>query len=260
MNPTPQDAKRLVILPSYNSGSQLARTARAVLERWSPVWVVLDGSTDASVKEIHALAAEHAGLRVFTLEQNQGKGGAALHAMRAALEAGFTHALIMDSDGQHPPEAVAPFMDLSAQNPGAMILGEPIFGPDAPPERVKGRRVGNWFTHLETLWGGVHDSLFGFRLYPLAEAVRIMNSIRTARRFDFDTELAVRLFWTGVQPINRPVPVTYPSDDKGGVTHFKYVRDNLLLAGTHTRLCLLLIPRLLRVWKLRRKWRNVTSS
>jgi hypothetical protein len=107
---------------------------------------------------------------------------------------------------------------------------------------------------LETLWGGVRDSLFGFRLYPLEPAVRIMESIRTARRFDFDTELAVRLFWDGVRPVNRPVPVVYPSRASGGVTHFKYLRDNLLLAGTHTRLCLMLIPRLWKVWKLRTQW------
>ena len=122
-----------------------------------------------------------------------------------------------------------------------MVLGVPVFGPDAPPERVKGRRIGNWFANLETLWGGVHDSLFGFRVYPLKPAVRIMESIRTARRFDFDTELVVRLFWAGVRPINQPVPVHYPPRVAGGVTHFKYLRDNLLLAGTHTRLCLLML-------------------
>ncbi len=75
MNPTPTDAERLVILPSYNSGPQLVRTARAVLERWSPVWVALDGSTDESVAEIQALAAEYAGLRVFALVENQSKRG-----------------------------------------------------------------------------------------------------------------------------------------------------------------------------------------
>ncbi len=260
MNSPPADARRLVILPSYNSGPQLVRTASAVLEHWSPVWVVLDGSTDDSVGEIQALAAEHPGLRVFVRSKNEGKGGATLHAMREAQSAGFAHALVMDADGQHPPEAISPFMELSQKNPGAMILGVPVFGPDAPAERVKGRRVGNWFTHLETLWGGVQDSLFGFRLYPLKESVRIMDAITTARRFDFDTELAVRLFWAGVQPVNRPVPVTYPPNEKGGVTHFKYVRDNLLLVGTHTRLCLLLLPRLLRVWNLRQKWKHVTSS
>ena len=256
----PPDSARLVILPSYNSGPLLTRTARAVLDVWQPVWVVLDGSTDASAAEITALACACDGLRVLRLEHNAGKGAAALHAMRKALAAGFSHALLMDADGQHPAGKVHEFMKLSARNPQAMILGEPVFGPDAPPERVKGRRIGNGFANFETLGGGIHDSLFGFRLYPLAPAVRIMESIRTARRFDFDTELAVRLFWAGVQPINRPVPVRYLPRENGGVTHFKYLRDNLLLAGTHLRLGLSLLPRLWSVWKLRQQWRRKPSQ
>lgn len=250
----PPDAARLVILPSYNSGPQLLRTVEAVLAVWSPVWVVLDGSTDGSADALTELVRRHNGVRVLSLAENQGKGGATLVAMREALRAGFDHALVMDADGQHPAGAVREFMALSQNHPGAMILGVPVFGPEAPPERVQGRKVGNGLAEMETLGGGIRDSLFGFRLYPLAPAVRIMEEICTARRFDFDTELAVRLFWDGVRPINRPVRVFYPPRENGGVTHFRYLRDNLLLAGTHVRLCLLLLPRLWRVWKLRQKW------
>lgn len=253
-SPALKEDNRLVILPSYNSGSLLVPTAKAALTEGWPVWVVLDGSTDESVSEITALEHEEPGLKVIRLEQNHGKGGACLIAMLEALAAGFSHALIMDSDGQHPANKISEFMELSYYKPEAMILGEPVFGAEAPQERVKGRRVGNWFAHLETLWGGINDSLFGFRLYPLAPAVRIMSVIQTARRFDFDTELAVRLFWAGVEPINKPVPVFYPPKKEGGVTHFRYLNDNLLLVGTHTRLIVLLFPRLLRVWQLRQRW------
>ncbi len=252
--PSLKGDNRLVILPSFNSGSLLVPTARAALAQSWPVWVVLDGSSDGSVAEITALEREESGLRVIRLEQNHGKGGACLIAMQEALAEGFSHALIMDSDGQHPSNKIAEFMEISHRKPDAMILGEPVFGAEAPPERVKGRQVGNWFAHLETFWGGINDSLFGFRLYPLAPAVRIMSAIRTARRFDFDTELAVRLFWAGVEPINRPVPVFYPPQQEGGVTHFRYLHDNLLLVRTHTRLIVLLFPRMLRVWQLRQRW------
>lgn len=252
--PSSPDSTRLVILPSYNSGSQLVRVVREVLKVWRPVWVVLDGSTDSSGDEAEALAVSEDGVRVMRLDRNVGKGGAVLAAMRGALAAGFRHAVVMDADGQHPAAAVPEFMEISTRFPEAMVLGVPVFGPEAPRERVHGRRVGNGFAELETLGGGVRDALFGFRLYPLEPTVRIMESIRTARRFDFDTELVVRLFWAGVRPINRAVAVFYPPRETGGVTHFRYLRDNLLLAGTHFRLCLLLLLRLWRVWKLRQLW------
>jgi len=257
-SPLPGGNSHLVIVPSYNSGPLLAKTVLAALEHWKPVWIVLDGCTDSSVVELRDLAQDHADLRLFILEQNQGKGAATLVAMQAALEAGYSHALVVDADGQHPADQIVRFMRISIEHPEAMILGVPIFGEDAPPERVKGRLFGNWFANLETLWGGVRDSLFGFRVYPLEPAVRIMKSITTARRFDFDTELVVRLFWAGVRPINEPVSVYYPPRAAGGVTHFKYLRDNLLLAGTHTRLCLLMLTRLWPVWRLRERWKHDT--
>jgi hypothetical protein len=58
------------------------------------------------------------------------------------------------------------------------------------------------------------------------------------RRFDFDPEAAVRLSWRGVRAVNLPAPVRYLSAAEGGVSHFRYLRDNALLTWMHTRLAL----------------------
>jgi len=223
---------------------------RAARQVWNPVWAVIDGSQDGSADEAENLGSD--GLRVLRLERNTGKGGAVLHALRTAHREGFTHALVMDADGQHPASSIRPFMELSDAHPEAMILGVPVFGPDAPAERVKGRMVGNFFATVETLGRGARDSLFGFRVYPVAPALKVLESTETGRRFDFDTVLAVRLTWAGVPAINRQVPVKYPAKSDGGVTHFRYVRDNLLLTGTHVRLFFGLLPRIPRLLKMQR--------
>ncbi len=250
MPPSPS-ATHLVLLPSYNSGAMLARVVEAVAARWLPVWVVVDASTDGSGESLEPILAAHPQVRRITLPVNAGKGGAVLAGLREAAAAGFTHALVMDADGQHDVGAVGPFLERSQREPGAMLLGEPVFGPDAPAERVEGRRIGNWWANLATLWGGIHDSLFGFRVYPIAPTLGILEAIRTARRFDFDTEIAVRLYWAGVRPVNLPVAVSYPPRAEGGVTHFHYLRDNLLLVGTHTRLFFGMLARLPRLVALR---------
>src|SRR5207302_393275 len=78
-------------------------------------------------------------------------------------------------------------------------------------ERVLWRKMSNFWVDLETLWRGVGDSLFGFRVYPIAPLVEIMRSSRWMRRFDFDAEAAVRLCWRGVRPSNIAGPVRYLS-------------------------------------------------
>ncbi|MFA7344435.1 MAG: glycosyltransferase family 2 protein [Terrimicrobiaceae bacterium] len=239
----------LVILPSFNSGTHLPRTMQAARQFCNPVWAVVDGSTDGSAEMARSLGGD--GYRVISLEKNSGKGGAVYAAFREAADAGFSHAIVMDADGQHAAEAIPRFLRLCEENPGHLIAGVPVFGPDAPTERVKGRRVGNFFACLETFWLGARDSLFGFRLYPLKPALAVLGSTTSGRRFDFDTVLAVRLLWAGVPVINVPVPVRYPPQAEGGVTHFRYVRDNLLLAGVHARLCLEMLPRIPRLLSLR---------
>ncbi|HUY82937.1 MAG TPA: glycosyltransferase family 2 protein [Steroidobacteraceae bacterium] len=227
---------RLVLIPSFDPGARVYDTVRAARERWNPVWVVIDGSTDGSAEGLTALAADDPGLRVLVLPRNGGKGAAVLHGLRAALTQGFTHALTMDSDGQHPADRIPAFMAASAAAPGAMILGRPLFDASAPALRVRGRRISNWFTNLETCWSGIDDSLFGFRVYPIAPLVEIMRSRRSMRRFDFDVEAAVRLCWRGVEPIGLDAPVRYYSPSQGGVSHFRYWRDNALLTRMHLRL------------------------
>ncbi|HXQ64767.1 MAG TPA: glycosyltransferase family 2 protein [Steroidobacteraceae bacterium] len=226
----------LVLIPSYNPGRKVFETVAEARRCWDPVWVVVDGSTDGTGAELARLAQGDPGLRVYIRPRNRGKGAAVLFGVRAALEQGFTHALTMDSDGQHAPARIAAFMAESRSHRDAMVLGEPVFGPDAPRLRVRGRRISNWWANLETLWAGIHDSLFGFRVYPLAPLERAMRWQPWMRRFDFDVEAVVRLCWRGVQPINLPAEVRYFRADEGGVSHFNYWRDNALLTWMHVRL------------------------
>jgi glycosyltransferase involved in cell wall biosynthesis len=237
-------ATHLVLIPSYNSGRLLLQTVSDARKRWNPVWVVVDGSTDRSELPVEALAAVDDAVRVLRLAQNRGKGAAVLHGLRTAETAGFTHALTMDSDGQHPAGHIPGFMALSQAEPRSMILGTPIFDADAPMLRVKGRRVSNWWANLETLWSGVDDSLFGFRVYPIAPLVAIMSRQPWMRRFDFDVEAVVRLCWKGVPPHSVGAPVRYLRADEGGVSHFNYLRDNALLTWMHLRLLIEFVVRL----------------
>ena len=248
-------ATHLVLIPSYNTGPQVYATVAAARAQWTPVWVVVDGSTDGTAEGLLERAAADPGLRVMVLPRNQGKGAAVLHGVEHAARAGFTHVLTMDSDGQHPAELIPAFMAASQARPDAMVLGRPVFDASAPLLRVRGRRVSNWWTNLETLGAGVADSLYGFRVYPVAGLAAVMRGQRWMRRFDFGTEAVVRLAWRGVKPLNLDAPVKYLRADEGGVSHFRYGRDNLLLSWMHTRLMVGFVLRLpLLLW---RRWRRL---
>lgn len=233
---TPISSTHLVLIPSYNPGHKVYDTVRDARTQWTPVWVVVDGSTDGTAQGLRAMAEQDSGLHVLVLPHNVGKGAAVLQGLDAAAALGFTHALTMDSDGQHPADLIPAFMAASAREPAAMVLGKPVFDASAPALRVNGRKVSNGWANLETLWAGIGDSLYGFRVYPIQPLRQVMQGQRWMRRFDFDPEAVVRMCWRGIPPINLPAPVKYFRADEGGVSHFNYLRDNLLLTWMHSRL------------------------
>ena len=242
----------LVLIPTYNTGGKVLQTVWEARRVWNPVWVVVDGSTDGTLDALNALASSDDGLRILSLPHNQGKGAAILHGQREARAADFTHVLTMDADGQHPEGKIHEFMEASVANPDAQILGTPVFDDTAPLERVYARRIVNWWANVDTLWAGIGDSLFGFRVYPVAPLLDIMESQPWMRRYDFDSEAAIRLCWRGINPINFAVPVKYFRPEEGGVSHFRYGRDNVILFCMHVRL---LIESLLRMpWLLGRRF------
>ena len=240
----------LVLIPSYNTGDKVYDTVRAAREQWAPVWVVVDGSTDGTGEGLRMMAEQDPQLRVMVLPHNHGKGAAVLQGLRVAVHEGYTHVLTMDSDGQHPPEKIPEFMQVSLANPDGLVLGRPVFDASAPLLRVRGRKVSNWWANFETLWQGIGDSLYGFRVYPAQMLLGVMENSYWMRHFDFDPEAAVRLCWCGARPINVDAPVKYFRAEEGGVSHFNYLRDNILLTGMHLRLFTGFIIRLpLLIWR-----------
>ena len=246
----------LVLLPTYNTGPRLAAVVRQVLHHWPHVLVVVDGSTDGSERPLLEQAGIDPALTVLVLPRNSGKGAAVLAGAQAAQARGFTHALVMDADGQHPAGSVVKFMDSSLRHPAALVLGRPIFPVNTPAERRHGRKLSVGLVHLELLGASVADPLFGFRVYPLAPLLAVLGPRSGGRRYDFDTEAAVRLGWAGVPALNLAAPVRYFSRAEGGVSHFHYLRDNATLVWLHLRLLAELLfwrwPALLR---RRRQWR-----
>ncbi|MFA5263140.1 MAG: glycosyltransferase family 2 protein [Opitutaceae bacterium] len=189
----------IVLLPTYNTGPRLCEVVAEALRHWQPVLVVVDGSTDGSELPVIELAKADPALTVLVLPRNSGKGAAVLVGARAAQARGFTHALVMDADGQHPSGCIAKLMDASLRHSRALVLGQPIFPSNMPSERRHGRKLSIALVHFELMGSGVADPLFGFRVYPLAPLLAVLGPRHGGRRYDFDTEAAVRLVWAGRQ-------------------------------------------------------------
>ena len=256
------DFRPLIIIPSYNTGRQLLReTVGAALNTGHHLLLVVDGSSDGSADNLKSQLGCPERFQVLRKPANTGKGDSLRIAAKAALGQDYTHALVMDSDGQHPAGSVQPMLDLAEEHPSAIIMGQPVFGSEAPAARVHGRKLTSFWTNIETLWCGLGDTLFGMRVYPLEPFIAAFEQTSFARGFDFDPEIAVRMAWLGCRPVPCQVPVRYLQADEGGVSHFHYLRDNCKLTLLHFRLVPeFLLIRIIPFIRRKRQWNSTNPS
>ncbi|TRL67090.1 glycosyltransferase [Citrobacter youngae] len=230
-----------VLIPCYNHGAMMS----GVLDRLQPFnlpcIVVDDGSDKTTQDELARLAAEYSNLTLIRLPVNAGKGAAVISGIQAAADAGFSHAVQVDADGQHAIEDIPRLLALAKEHPAALISGQPIYDDSVPRSRLYGRWVTHIWVWIETLSMQLKDSMCGFRVYPVAPTRQLAQRVTLGKRMDFDTEVMVRLYWQGNPSYFIPTRVIYPQD---GLSHFDALKDNLRISLMHTRLFFGMLPRI----------------
>lgn len=245
------------LVPCFNHGKTIPALLDALAAFHLPVIIVDDGS-DADTKT--CLAEESRSrdkVMLVTLDANQGKGAAVIAGMRRAEQEGFSHALQIDADGQHNTGDVPAMLDAAQQNPGDLVSGRPLFDASIPRIRYYGRYITHFWVWVHTLSFSIKDSMCGFRVYPVAPFTRLLQAgVRVGRRMDFDTEIMVRLYWSGCRVHFVETKVVYP---EGGISHFDFLRDNLLITGMHFRLFFGMLPRARGLLRRNREHRHWSS-
>jgi len=235
-----------IVIPYYDHEGAIG----GLVERLRPnkliCWIVDDGSGIEAARVVDNLAAAEDGwLHVLRLPHNQGKGSAVRAGCEAAAAAGYTHALQIDADGQHDTADVPRLLATAAADLAAVVTGVPRYDDSIPWIRYYGRYLTHALVWLHTLSFDLVDTMCGFRVYPLTPTLQLWRREPVGHRMDFDTEMLVRLYWSGLRVISVPTRVTYPEN---GVSHFRYLRDNARMVWLHLRLFAGMLRRLPRRW------------
>ena len=225
--------RTVAIIPCYRHDNTLFNVIKEVQKNISDVIVVDDGNEKSVADNINAIAKQFANVIVLTNEINIGKGGSLAKAIHFAKEKGYSHAIQIDADGQHNADDIIKLLKLCKENPDCVISGAPIYDDDAPRSRVIGRKITNFFVHIETLSFMIKDAMIGFRAYPVNITDKIITEHNLKSRMTFDIEILVRLAWSGIKVLFFDTKVEYP---KNGISNFKAI-DQLRISWMHTKLC-----------------------
>jgi len=229
-----------VIIPVYDHEHAIAGVLDGVLAHGLHVFLVDDGSGERCARELARLA-QSPRVTLLRHETNQGKGAAVITGLRAAHRRGFTHAIQVDADGQHTLSDIEQFLAVAAAEPDSVVCGRPVFDASIPKVRYYGRYLTHVLVWVETLSFEIRDSMCGFRLYPLERVERLLARTSIGPRMDFDTEMLVKLYWSGAPTRWVDTRVRYPAD---GVSHYRMFFDNVRMVSLHLRLLLGMLVRL----------------
>jgi glycosyltransferase involved in cell wall biosynthesis len=229
-----------VVIPVYNHEHAIGAVVGAIRAQGVPMVLIDDGCSRPCAEVLQQLSAA-ADVSLVRHERNRGKGAAVTTGLRAALARGYTHAVQIDADGQHTVSDVCRFLDEAREYPDAVICGRPIFDASIPSSRYYGRYLTHGLVWLHTLSFELIDTMCGFRVYPLATTLALLDRGRIGTRMDFDTEVLVRLHWRGVPTRWLATAVRYPLD---GVSHYRMFFDNARMTSLHARLLLGMLVRL----------------
>lgn len=244
--------KFCIVIPVYDHEHAIGAVVSAILKQGLSCILVDDGSAIKCAQVLEALAATTPGqVTLIKHKFNLGKGAAVLTGFVAAADAGYTHVVQIDADGQHSVADVPKFLAAATLHPDAIIAGYPVYDESVPALRLYGRYLTHIWVWINTLSFQIKDSMCGFRAYPVAPVIDLMKHQKIGARMNFDTDILVRLYWQGLDVVNLPTRVAYPTD---GVSHFRVFFDNALITRMHT---ILFFGMLLRFPKLlARKWRS----
>lgn len=243
-----------VLIPHYAHHRQIGPVLAGLAPLGLPVLVIDDGSPPESRAALAAAVAALPWVDLVLEPRNRGKGAAVMAGLRRAADRGFTHAVQVDADGQHRVADIPRFLACAATEPGALVSGEPVFDDSAPGARRYGRRISQFWTHLETWSTDIRDAMCGFRVYPVAATLAAVGRRPPGRGMEFDAEVLVRAHWAGIPLRFVPTPVVYPPD---GLSHFRMVRDNVRISAMHTRLVCGMLWRLPLL--VERRWRRARA-
>jgi glycosyltransferase involved in cell wall biosynthesis len=240
-----------IVIPIFNHAATVPALLKQLAPYHLPCILINDGSDSDATDYLRRLVEAQPDLILEEQFPNQGKGAAVMRGLHKAADLGYSHGVQVDADGQHCIEDLPRLLEAAQKFPEDLVTGIPVYDHSVPKGRLIGRYVTHFWVWVETLSLRIKDSMCGFRVYPLAGTLALIDKAALGQRMDFDTDIMVRLYWRGLRVISVATRVIYPEN---GTSNFRLWRDNCSISWMHTRLVLGMLPRAPLLL-----WRNLTG-
>jgi glycosyltransferase involved in cell wall biosynthesis len=185
-----------VFIPAYNAAQTLAsvinRIHKADFAHILRVFVINDGSSDATARCASDLAKQNPKIESFSFPENRGYGAAVRNGIELCKSIDPDFYVCLHADGQYPPESIGSFINFMAKNSVDILQGSRHRQGTALAGNMPLYKYffGKCLVSLENLVFGLRmtDYHSGFLFYS-RRAVSGLPFQRFSSSFDFDLEV-----------------------------------------------------------------------
>ena len=186
----------LVVLPTYNEGTNIEAILRAVRANLpaANILVVDDSSPDGTADIAKRLSGELGSIDVIVRPEKNGLGPAYLEGFHWGIDRGYEAFVEMDSDFSHDPASLPSLIQPMTEGADLVIGSRYVPGGSIPDWKLS-RRLLSRFGNLYAKWMlnlGVEDSTAGFRVYSERILKKIDLDGVTASGYGFQIEMTFR--------------------------------------------------------------------
>jgi len=225
-----------VVVPAYNEAGFVGDTIASVPAFVDRVYVVEDGSTDGTWREIRAAARaendRHDGSGAFPErvvpikhDENRGVGGAIKTGYLRAREEALDLVAVMGADGQMEPDALADLLDPVVEDRADYVKANRFLGRTSRGEMPRLRFVGNAMlaalTKIASGYWRTGDPQSGYTVIS-GEALAAAPVEDMYEFYGYCNDLLVKLNVAGMRVLDVPHPPVY-GDEESHITYRTYV-------------------------------------
>ena len=229
------DLRISIIIPAYNEEKRIRKCLTRTLQycteqQWDfEILVAVDGSVDNTAKIVDDFHSEDNRIKLISLKDRMGKGGALMNATR---KASGRYIAYMDADLSADPSEIQRLLEQIDNHD--IVVGSRVLRGNLPPiKRPMTRAIfshiySSAFRLLSRLQ--IYDPQCGLKILRRNEVLKILPEIKTTG-FAFDSELLVIASIHGLQI--KEVPINWSHDEGSKIDIIKQTttmgRDLLLI-------------------------------
>lgn len=216
-----------IFIPAYQAEKTLEsvflRIPEPLWEAVEKIWVIDDGSTDATSAIGKRWSLARSSLAVHRFESNQGYGAAVKQGLKLCLSENCSHAVCLHADGQYPPEEVLTALALLQKSEWDLLQGSRHQGGTArkggmPLYKIVAGRSLTWLENRCFKWK-LTDYHSGFLVYG-PRALQHIPFDSLSGYFDFDLEVIATACAKGFNVGEMAIPTRYADE----MSHLQPIR------------------------------------